>query len=88
MTTKLVGALAAGTLALGILVGAAGTVLVHDTTGASLAMSDTGDMGHMGAMRDMGQMHEMMSGMGGSTMGPEASMDPVDHAQHHNGSDQ
>ncbi len=96
MTTKLAGALAA-TLAVGILVGAAGAVLVHDTTGASMAMSDTGDMGHVSAMSamsamsdtgDMGQMHEMMSKMGGSNMGHEASMDPVDHAQHHVGSDQ
>ena len=82
MTTKLAGALAAGTLAIGILVGAAGTVLVHDATGASMAMGDMGDMG------DMDQMHQMMSTMGGSNMGPGASMDPADHAQHHAGSDQ
>ena len=32
MTTKLAGALVAGALAVGIMVGAAGTVLVHDAT--------------------------------------------------------
>lgn len=72
MTTKLASALAAGALAIGILVGAAGTVLVHDTSGPAMGMGD------------MGQMHEMMSGtMGEAGMGPAASMDPADHAQHH-----
>lgn len=79
MNTKLVGPFAAATLAIGILVGAAGTALVHDTSRSSMAMTDVGDTN---------QMHEMMGNMGASTMGPEVSMHPVDHAQHHNGSDQ
>jgi len=82
MTTKLVGAAAAATLAIGILVGAAGTVLVHDTSRPSMAMSHMGDMG------DMGQMHEMMSNTGGWTMGHGDSMDPVENAPDHDGSDQ
>lgn len=77
MTTKLAGALVAGALAIGILVGAAGTVLVHDPTGPAMGMGD------------MGQMHQMMgSMMGDADTGPAASMDPVDHAQHHAADDQ
>jgi len=67
MTTKLVGPIAAATLAIGILVGAAGTVLVHDTSRPSMAMTDMGDMG---------QMHEMMRNMGGSTMGARGFKGP------------
>ena len=76
MTTKLAAAFAAGALAVGILVGAAGTVVVHDAARPALAMGD------------MAQMHEMMSGMDGSMMDgsmPSASMDPADHAAHHGG---
>ncbi|MEJ7802349.1 MAG: hypothetical protein WKH68_03115 [Candidatus Limnocylindria bacterium] len=79
MTTKLVGPFAAATLAIGILVGAAGTVLVHDTSRPSMAMTDMGDMG---------QMHVMMSNMGGSTMGHGDSRGPVENAPDRNGSDQ
>lgn len=72
MTTKLAGALAAGALAIGILLGAAGGVLVRDTTGPAMGMGD------------MGQMHQMMSSMmGDADMGPAGSMEPADHAQHH-----
>jgi hypothetical protein len=79
MTTKLVGPFAAATLAIGILVGAAGTVLVRDTSRPSMAMTEMGDMG---------QMHEMMSNMGGSTMGHGDSRDPVENAPDRNRSDQ
>jgi hypothetical protein len=72
MTTRLTGALAAGALAVGILVGAAGTVLVHDATRPTMGM---GDMAQMGQMMDM---------MGGSMMG---GVDPADHARHHAGPD-
>jgi hypothetical protein len=77
MTTRLAAAVAAGTLAVGILVGAAGTVLVHDATRPTMGMGD------------MAQMHQMMSGMGGSMMdgsmmgAPDASMDPAEHESHH-----
>jgi hypothetical protein len=74
MTTKLAAAFAAGALTVGILVGAAGTVLVHDATGADMRMGD------------MAGRHEMMSGMAGSMMDgsmPSASMDPAEHGSHH-----
>jgi hypothetical protein len=80
MTTKLTGALAAGALAVGILVGAAGTVLVHDATRPSMGMGD------------MSQMQQMMDMMGGGMMGDAAEMpmrgvDPADHQRHHPGLD-
>lgn len=76
MTTKLTGALAAGALAVGILVGAAGTVLVHDATRPTIGMGD------------MGQMQQMMDMMGGSMMGDAADMpmsgvDTARHDSHH-----
>lgn len=77
ITSKMTAAFAAGALAVGILVGAAGTVLVHDAARP--------DMG----MGDMAQMHQMVSGMGGSMMdgdmmgAPAASMDPAEHQSHH-----
>jgi hypothetical protein len=83
MTTKLAGALAAGALAVGILVGAAGTVLVHDTTRPTMGMGD---------MTQMQQMMDMMGGgmMGDGMMGDGADMpmrgiDPADHQRHHSG---
>jgi hypothetical protein len=78
MTKRLAGVVAAGVLAVGILVGAAGTVLVHDATGP---MMDAGDMG------DMGDMHQMMELMGDSEMPMEAT-DPAEHERHHAGADE
>lgn len=78
MTTQRTGALAAGALAVGILVGAAGTVLVHDATRPTMGMGD------------MGQMQQVMDMMGGGMMGEGANMpmrggDPADHQRHHPG---
>ena len=73
MTSRLVGGLAATTLALGILAGAAGTIVARDAvappTGCGAAMAD-----HMG---DQG-MAAMTSGsmMSGSMMGPGSSSSP------------
>ena len=73
MPTKVAAAFAAVDLTIGILVGAAGTILVHDATRTP------------GGMGDMGAMHEMMGGMRGPMMdGPtDASL----HEAHHRGSD-
>lgn len=76
MTTKLTGAIAAGALALGILVGAAGTVLVHDVTRPTMGM---GEMGEMGQMMDM--MSGGMTSEGGDM--PMRGVDPAEHERHH-----
>lgn len=75
MTPKLTGAIAAGTLAIGILVGAAGTVLVHDATRSS------------GGMADMTQMHQMMDTMGRGEPMPMSGPDAAEHERHHPGTD-
>ncbi len=72
MTTRLVGGIAAASLAIGILTGAAGTIVASDLTrprsDVAAVMAD-----HMG---DQG-MASMMSGMmAGSMMGPGASFNP------------
>lgn len=67
MTAKVVGAIAAGTLAIGILIGAAGAVLVNGWTMPR---------DHMTAMGDPGEMHEMMAAMDDGPMTPGASTDP------------
>lgn len=76
MTTRLTGVLAAGALVVGILVGAAGAVLVGDVTRPTMAMEPMGDMA---------RTHEMMEAMGSGQMGWGGSMDPTDHAAHHRG---
>lgn len=89
MTPRFGAAIAAGVLAVGILVGAAGTIVVRDATSPGLAdhmrgMTAAADsMGHMaGMLSTMGgghraEMSSMMSMMGaGSSMMPDASMDP------------
>lgn len=80
MSTKLTGALAAGALAVGILVGAAGTVLVHDATSPTMGMAD---------MTQMQRMMNMMEGgmRGGGTDMPMRGIDPADHQRHHPGMD-
>lgn len=62
MTTRLVGGLAAMTLALGILIGAAGVIVIRE---AADPLTDP-----VAAMADqMGGMQSMMGMMGGSMMG-------------------
>ena len=71
MSNRIVAALGAATLTVGILVGAAGAVLVGNTTTPDRMAMD----GSMGAMMTM---------MGGSMMGGAASDDMAEwHAQHH-----
>jgi hypothetical protein len=90
MTTRIGAAIAAGFLAIGILVGAAGTIVVRDATTTDLAdhmramSASAGFMGSMAGMMSM--MGGDMSGMmGGSPMGPNASLTPGDHESHHAG---
>lgn len=74
MTSKLAAAFAAGALAVGILVGAAGTLVVQGSSRTQMGMAD------------MAAMHEMMSSMGGSMMGGQ--IDETQHDAHHPGSGQ
>lgn len=77
MTTRMAAALVAGALAVGIVVGAAGALVVQDATYPAMGMGN------------MGQVHQMMSSMmSDAGRGPAGSMDPTDHAQHHPGLDQ
>jgi hypothetical protein len=69
MTKKFASALAAGALAVGIVVGAAGTVVVHDATRPAMGM---GDMTQMMGMMDGGMMR-------GTPVGPAL------HDSHHRG---
>lgn len=76
MSKRIVAALGAATLTVGILVGAAGAVLVGNTT--------TPD--RMGMNGTMGQIMNMAGGsmMGGSMMGGAEFDDMAEwHAQHH-----
>ena len=71
MTTKTTGVIAAGFLAIGMVVGAAGTIVARDDAAPHMA-------------GDMRGMSSMMSMMGGHTpMRPDASMWPDDHGSHH-----
>lgn len=81
MTPRVAAAIAAGMLAIGILVGAAGAVVIRDATAPDMAQH----MSQMAGMAEgMGQMAGMMSSMGrGASMGGGASMSPQDHASHH-----
>lgn len=74
MTTRMGAALAAGVLAVGILVGAAGTVLVGEATGSTWRANAAGSMPMMGG-------GSMMSGpmMSGIDVDEMAAL----HAQHH-----
>ena len=87
MTTRISAAIAAGFLAFGILVGAAGTIIARDATTTDLAeqmggmtasASSMGSTGGMMSMMDGGDMARMMSmmGAGGSSMMPKASTAP------------
>lgn len=93
MTIRVGAAVAAGFLALGIVVGAAGTIVVVDATGTDFdahmgAMKESsgsmGSMAGMMSMMDAGDMAGMMSMMGSnSQMRPDASMAPGEHGSHH-----
>jgi len=93
MTTRIDASVAAGFLAVGILVGAAGTIVVGEAARTDLAehMRDMtasadamGDMAGMMSMMGGGDMAGMMSMMGGgSPMNPGAWMSPGDHQSHH-----
>jgi hypothetical protein len=83
MTTKSVAPIAAGFLALGILVGAAGTIVVRDATTTDFAdqmrgmTASAGSMGSMGGMTSMmagGDMAGMMSMMGDGHLAEMPSM--------------
>jgi hypothetical protein len=78
MTTRLAAAFAAVALTVGILVGAAGTILVRDVAHPAMDMAD------------MAAMHSMMTSIDGSmmdgSMGTGSSMDPAQHEAHHGGS--
>lgn len=79
MSNRIVAGIAGAALAVGILVGAAGTVLVHD---AATPVSD--DMGamHTATGGSMGQTMEMV---GGAMMGGGDSFAEMNdmHRQHH-----
>ena len=89
MTTRIGAAIAVGFLVLGILVGAAGTIVVRDVTTTDLAdhmrymSASAGAMGNMAGMMSMMGADAMAGMMGGSLMGPNASMTPGDHGSHH-----
>jgi hypothetical protein len=71
VSNRIVAALCAATLTVGILVGAAGAVLVRDTVAPDRMGMD-------------GSMGSMMTMMGGSMMGGADVDDVVEwHAQHH-----
>jgi hypothetical protein len=91
MTTKITGVIAAGFLAIGIVVGAAGTIVARDNAAPDMAshmqgmtsmmsMMGAGSRDGMGSMMGpdhMADMASMMSMMGaGSPMTPNASMAP------------
>lgn len=68
MTPRLVGGIAAATLALGILTGAAGTIVAHDAT--------TSRSDFAAVMADHMNDQGMGSMMSGSMMGPGSSFGP------------
>ena len=76
MTNKFPGAWAAGALTVGILVGAAGTVLVQDATRPAMGM---GDMTQMMEMMGGGVMDGAMNG----TMTDGTPVGPAEHESHH-----
>jgi hypothetical protein len=83
MTTRIAATIAAGFLAVGILVGSAGTLILRDA-GAPVIADHMGDMGGMMAMMGGGSMSGTGSMMGpGSMMGTDSSLLPEDHRAHH-----
>lgn len=92
MTIKTTGLIAAGFLAIGIAVGAAGTTVAQEDQAPDMAghMRDMTSMMSMMGAGSMDDMASMMSMMGGgspmnpsASMGPAASMSTDDHESHH-----
>lgn len=87
MTRRLVGGLAAATFAVGILTGAAGTIVIRDATTPNLAavMADHMDGATTASMMSGGMTSGSMMGAGSGMMsGPAASSMPGSlHDQHH-----
>jgi hypothetical protein len=86
MTTRIGAAIAAGFLAIGILVGAAGTIVIGDAADPDhmsdmAGMMANGDRAGMMSMMGDGHMDAMMGA--GSPMSPGASMSPDEHGSHH-----
>ena len=88
MTRKMTGLIAAGSLAIGIAVGAAGTTVARDDAAPDMADHMRG-MASMMSMMGAGATDGMGSMMGAdhmadmASMEPGASMSPDDHASHH-----
>jgi hypothetical protein len=81
ITTRIAGALGAGALAVGILVGSAGTIVLRDAT-APRAGDWTSAMSQMGSMMSMmGGSFGMMNGQ--NWTGPAATGMPDWMRQHH-----
>jgi hypothetical protein len=74
MTRRLVGAIAAGTFAIGVLTGGAAAIVARDVTPSSTDM--TALMAEHMNGGGTASMVSMMGMMSGSTMGPNASMGP------------
>ena len=80
MTRRLTAAIAAGALAVGILTGAAGAVLVGNATTNTALDRHSEQMGSMMEMMRSSGMGSMMEMMGGpSEMGPNSGL----HQAHH-----
>lgn len=81
MTRRLTAAIAAGALAVGILTGAAGAVVVGNATTNTALDGHSERMGSMMGGSGMGSMMEMMGGSMGGTdaMGPNSGL----HQAHH-----
>jgi hypothetical protein len=87
MKMRFVGPLAAATLAVGVVAGAAGTITAHSVTNDTMPMAaECQQMAAQMANSDMSAMHAMMSSMGGGmgmpNQGTMPMMDPG-HAGHH-----
>jgi hypothetical protein len=82
MTTRLTAAIAAGALAVGILTGAAGAVVVGNATTNTALDRHSVQMGSMMGVTGSSAMGSMMGMMGGpSGMGPNSGL----HQAHHPG---
>ena len=89
MTRKMTGLIAAGSLAIGIAVGAAGTTVARGDAAPDMADHMRG-MASMMSMMGADHMADMASMMGtdspmtpNASMAPDASISPEDHLSHH-----
>jgi len=81
ITTRIAAAFAAGGLAVGILAGSAGTIVIRDAT-TSNAIDLPAHMSQMGSMMSiMASSGGMMSGQAGTTATASGMPDPMQ--QHH-----